>query len=452
LLVACMAVVAHAAICTQTDPWSINGVTQTVNTEAIEGWAVCGFPTATLDSVTVGLGGDGTDPIHHSTFSVLYTNPSASTIPNLLNQGNQRIRIFTEPGAADAALTTTSPTLTHLAYTLFAVAPTVDGTAPEAAPTSTFTLTPANFQDECLNACVDYYVPTTFTGTFNFASKTFTPVYSGWSTFLDEEWNYYVKTIHAYTVTSGITSSAVYTATGTTKVDYSYTAAVVGDPQFAGFQGQQFQVHGIPEEHFNLVSTPDFFINSRFVYLSNGFCDYNETECFTHPGTYIDQLSFVMDGAVVKIVAGAHANGLSVSVNSQVLSAGHRVRLPLSNTSFVHVINHREVVVSVDMFEFRILNSDLFLNMHAQLTDNSILTAGAKKVIVNESDPAKVDRVLSTSYPEYLIHGLLGQTWRNVQFQHKRFIQGDATDYQVANLNSPNFVYTTYTKQQSTSA
>ncbi len=39
--------------------------------------------------------------------------------------------------------------------------------------------------------------------------------------------------------------------------------------------GQSFQVHGIPDEHFALISFPGFAFNSKFVYIASGDCTYN---------------------------------------------------------------------------------------------------------------------------------------------------------------------------------
>jgi len=53
--------------------------------------------------------------------------------------------------------------------------------------------------------------------------------------------------------------------------------SVSGDPQLVGLQGQRFQVHGMPDEFFNLISLPDMQVNSRFTYLASGVCNFNNT-------------------------------------------------------------------------------------------------------------------------------------------------------------------------------
>jgi len=241
--------------------------------------------------------------------------------------------------------------------------------------------------------------------------------------------------------TATVTATQVLTITAT--FQYDYHGSVTGDPQFAGFQGQQFQIHGVPEEYFALVSTPDFYMNSRFVYLANGICSYNDTECFSHPGTYIDQIAFVMNDARLKILAGPHANGLTAFLNNQPLSIGARILLPVSNSTYVHLVSRSRIIVSLDDFVFGITNSDYFFNIAAQLSNTGILTAGSTKLVVS-SPPAEAAKQIATTYPEHQIHGLLGQTWRNIQWPHKKFIQGEPVDYQVVNLYSSEFPYTQY--------
>ena len=45
---------------------------------------------------------------------------------------------------------------------------------------------------------------------------------------------------------------------------------VVGDPQFVGLRGQNYQIHGVAGEIYSIVSDADLQYNSRFVFLSEG--------------------------------------------------------------------------------------------------------------------------------------------------------------------------------------
>ena len=96
------------------------------------------------------------------------------------------------------------------------------------------------------------------------------------------------------------------------------TGATVGDPQFYGFRGQSYQVHGIDGEVYNIISDANVQINGRFAFLQQARqCvkkqDIRRTDadgtssaaaaasverrlavpiqCWSHPGSYIGQLS-----------------------------------------------------------------------------------------------------------------------------------------------------------------
>jgi len=177
----------------------------------------------------------------------------------------------------------------------------------------------------------------------------------------------------------GVTDPRIPT-TGTFLVTYTYSFDdIFGDPQFAGFQGQQFQVHGIPDEHFNLISTPDFYLNSRFVYIATGQCNYADTECFSHPGTYMDELGLVLGNTQIRIVAGTHASGLKVYINNKPMTVGQRFSLPLSNSTYIHYSAYNQIVVGLDSFTIGATNSDMFFNLQAQINDMNLLRIGAKK-------------------------------------------------------------------------
>jgi len=185
-------------------------------------------------------------------------------------------------------------------------------------------------------------------------------------------------------------------------------------------------------------------MNSRFVYLANGVCNYNDTECFSHPGTYIDQISFVMADVQIKLVAGTHAAGLQVFLNGQSLSIGGRVMLPLANSTYVYRMSKSRVVVSLDDFVFAVTNSDYFFNIAAQLSNAKILASGAKKLTITGVDASAQAKQVALAFPEIQIHGLLGQTWRNIQWPHHKMIQGEPTDYQVSSLFTPDFPFSQY--------
>ena len=47
---------------------------------------------------------------------------------------------------------------------------------------------------------------------------------------------------------------------------------VLGDPQFRGFLGQSYQVHGMSGGVYSVISAPSLQLNARFVFLAAGGC------------------------------------------------------------------------------------------------------------------------------------------------------------------------------------
>jgi len=206
--------------------------------------------------------------------------------------------------------------------------------------------------------------------------------------------------------------------------------AVKGDPQISGLQGQDFQVHGIPDEIFNLVTYPNLQVNARFVYLSSAECHDNYTACFAHPGTYVGEEGIRLGNDKVHIKAGSFKKGLTVSVNGQRVNSGkHQVKL-----GSIDVVNHRRVVVNTPVVTLTISNSDKFLNQESQLHDKKLLTLGSERRVLADGEQF---------HPEVPLHGLQGQTWRNVEYPSGLEYEGSINDYHVVdgNLYGTEFVF-----------
>jgi len=192
-----------------------------------------------------------------------------------------------------------------------------------------------------------------------------------------------------------------------------------GDPQFVGLQGQQFQVHGRPDTLFKLISYPShgFALNSEFVYLAEGTCDYNNTVCWTHPGTYFGKMGMLLDNSTrVLVNSGSHKQGLQVYINDKRVKASDNAIL--FGASSLHVVDFDSVEVRTKDFFITLVNSDSFLNMDLVLLDKVLLQNGKK------SDALDSD-----------LHGLLGQTWRLKEYSSntgvKRPYKGTTDDYIV---------------------
>jgi hypothetical protein len=241
------------------------------------------------------------------------------------------------------------------------------------------------------------------------------------------------------------------------------TPAVVGDPQFTGLQGQQFQVHGMPDEFFNLITTPTFQLNSRFTYIASGRCDYNNTECWTHPGTYVDQLGFMFPGINIKTVAGPHHKGLRVWINDEEMHKSHKAVVMTTTTttganttdasasevSISHP-HHDVLVVSFPLYTIEVTNSDWFFNFNLVFHAPEVLEAGRDMHYLHDSRPHAATKPAYlndvTVYPSYPMHGLVGQTWKNARYAAKRMYQGDIDDYMLLDhqLFSTQFLFNLY--------
>jgi len=242
-------------------------------------------------------------------------------------------------------------------------------------------------------------------------------------------------------------ATQVTTASVTFQITYTYTAAVSGDPQIVGFQGQRYQIHGIPDEHFALISTPTYFMNSRFTYISTGSCTYNDTECFSHAGTYISELGVVTGSNQLKLVAGSHEHGLQVYLNNELVSVGISTRLSMD--SMVRVISKSRAKIVFPDVTITVANSDHFFNLGADFTDAKFFEAGRKQLVIASTDAKQAAIQIAHTYPEYNMHGLLGQTWRNIVWPHQRLYEGEPTDYQTNDIFSSEFLYSQFVASNS---
>jgi len=206
-------------------------------------------------------------------------------------------------------------------------------------------------------------------------------------------------------------------------------AGVTGDPQIVGMQGQDFQVHGIPDEIFNIVTYPNLQVNARFVYLSTAECNDNFTACFAHPGTYIGEQGIRLGNDKILIKAGSYKKGLTVSVNGQRVQDNHTVKL-----GSVEVVNHRRVIVHTPVMSLTVSNSDKFLNQEIGLRDRKLLSLGTERRVLADGEQF---------HPEVPLHGLQGQTWRNVEYPSGLEYEGSINDYHIVdgNLFGTEFVF-----------
>jgi hypothetical protein len=192
---------------------------------------------------------------------------------------------------------------------------------------------------------------------------------------------------------------------------------IAGDPQFTGLRGQQYQVHGIPNEVFSIISDTDLQYNARFVFLSRGLCPVMaegkrlRTPCFTHPGTYLGEMALQnADGDRLHLMAGPASTGFSsVTLNGEQLQRQSVQSLLTSrpHASFVVLNSSHVVTVQMGNFWLEFSNSDLFINQQVRMIDTRSQSS----------------------------HGLLGQTWSAAIHDATAtipWIEGNVWDYAMA--------------------
>jgi len=196
---------------------------------------------------------------------------------------------------------------------------------------------------------------------------------------------------------------------------------VEGDPQFVGLRGQNYQVHGVAGEIYNIVSDSDLQYNSRFVFLDRGECPVvdgkKQKACWSHPGSYLGELGLkTREGDKIRVVTGPAASGFeSVTINGKELPLGSTLVLQGDMGSVTRNSTHL-VAVQVGNWDFEFENSDMFVNQRVRVLDARKLAA----------------------------HGLLGQTWRAATYNNPvKYVQGAVDDYVIRDKNifGDNFMY-----------
>ena len=209
-------------------------------------------------------------------------------------------------------------------------------------------------------------------------------------------------------------------------------SAIIGDPSFVGFLGQEYQVHGIDQHVYNLISSATLQLNALFVFLSAGRCPATDLprvndNCWSHPGSYLGSiaLQLLVEGEVhvVSLVSGGAdggfeavlVDGVDVGVDGVVVVADGQGE----DVLVVRRLHSHEVVVRTPSFSFTLHNSDRFINQAIR--------------IHTSVRQLKVQGV----------HGLIGQT--HTRKQRKRaipHIDGEVEDYNVRDgLTGTDFVY-----------
>jgi len=214
--------------------------------------------------------------------------------------------------------------------------------------------------------------------------------------------------------------------------DYSITTTnhhpVIGDPQFSGFVGQSYQIHGVSGDVYNVISTPSFQFNALFTYLESGKCR-KGTTCFSHPGNYFGEVGLLFKdktGVVSRLraVAGAVDSGMQLMLNDKpVAISAEPVQIGDSSLVFDNAF---EMTITTPEFSIRFTNSDMFLNQDVSINAPLLRQIQNFKHAVKSAIP--VAELIPT-----LPHGLLGQTWENKTYPNRwKYIEGQLFNYALA--------------------
>ena len=180
-------------------------------------------------------------------------------------------------------------------------------------------------------------------------------------------------------------------------------AGARGDPQFTGLRGQTYQVHGMADTVYSVISDRFMQLNALFAFLSSGRCPVvagrTMTNCWSHPGSYFGSLALrTATGHRLLIEAGSYQDGMRLTLDDAALTSSLSV-----DGLQVTVVDAFHVEVQAGLYRLSVENSDRFLN----LVRAEVLDWAALRHVVRS-------------------HGLLGQTW---QTSAKAPFEGEVDDY-----------------------
>jgi len=170
-----------------------------------------------------------------------------------------------------------------------------------------------------------------------------------------------------------------------------------------------------------MISSPQLQVNARFVYLSTAECHDNYTACFAHPGTYISEEGFRIGKDKVRVTAGSFKKGLTVHVNGKKVTQNVDLK-----SGAVQIVSHRRVIVHTEIMKVSVSNSDHFMNQELELQDDKLIFLGSSRKVLKDNE---------RFHPEVPLHGLQGQTWRNVEYSSGLEYEGSIMDYHVVDGN-----------------
>lgn len=217
-----------------------------------------------------------------------------------------------------------------------------------------------------------------------------------------------------------------------------------GDPSFTGFLGQLYQVHGLADMVYNIISSPNLVFNALFTFLDSGVCR-RGTPCFSHPGNYFGSVGLLVRDPLsksvysVEIHSGPAAIGLTVVVIDRnqptvlvPVAVGVGSSIPLASGSQLVFVSPFEVRLEGGDFNIRFQNSDHFLNQDISIGTDMASTIQQYKVGQKRANLGLFENSTPTT-TSLLPHGILGQTWNNQVYANRwKHIEGQLDEYLVA--------------------
>ena len=209
-------------------------------------------------------------------------------------------------------------------------------------------------------------------------------------------------------------------------------SGVNGDPQFIGLRGQSFQVHGIDQRIYNIISDRQALVNARFTFLEGPrscpilpFTKRQSNACWSHAGSYLSAIAVAVfsssntgNGSTqYHFISGAASSGFtSILLNNVTIKAtANTYDDAFTSHHGLTVLSSHEVRFVAGPFVLEVENIDNFLNI----------------------------RSVATVYGNQLrSHGLLGQTWNDKTYAGKvKEIEGEVDDYTVTHMFATDFPY-----------
>jgi hypothetical protein len=176
-------------------------------------------------------------------------------------------------------------------------------------------------------------------------------------------------------------------------------SSAMGDPQFVCFLGQSYQVHGVDQVVYSILSDPDVSLTARFGFLASGRCVHRQPHilCWSHPGSYFVAVGVRSAGGDrLHIESGSAEHGFdSVVLNGRRLYANSsdsvvgRRHASGSAALVVTLVSAHHLVVDVGLYSVVVHNCDRFVN-------------------IASVDVSSWSQLTTVKQP----HGLLGQSWR----------------------------------------